>query len=459
MSKATHFPWNYFVRTIRTRIILIVLTSLSTYIICQNPDDYLFSKILLIIFSFIIISFIQGYLRIIPFRKTLEKIQDIQNQLPSNKKLSLIYQENEWVLIQEMLKLTQTYIKEQSGQIHAYEKKSHLIIESIADPLVLLDTHLSCKQYNQAFQKKFIKDKIIKVTNVEKIWKVFDDNEIISLFEKAKKMGEIARLYGHPIDQEFFNISITPITNDSDKITGLLGLFHNVTQSKLTEKLRVDFVANISHEIRTPLTSIKGFSQFLLAQKNSLPINIQSPLERIVSNTERLQDLFDNLLKLSIIESKYGVEKELFDLGKLVSSIHKNLKVSYPKRDITFKDLTHQRPIFGDKKLLEQVFTNLMDNSIKYNSNKETRIEISVEQIFNRDRVTFTDNGQGIQEADINRIFERFYRVHSYEQKMIDGTGLGLSIVKHIINKHNGQIKVESEIGKGTKFIIELPSM
>ena len=159
MNNPKPFPWHYFIRTVRTRIALVILSSISTFIVCNIYNEFLFGKVLLVIFTFIIISFIQGYLRILPFRSTLSKIDEIQVQLPHNKKLNIIYQKNEWILIQEMLKLAEKYIREQNQQLANREQQTHTLIQSIADPLVIVDKHLNCKQYNDEFRKSFIGDK------------------------------------------------------------------------------------------------------------------------------------------------------------------------------------------------------------------------------------------------------------------------------------------------------------
>ena len=420
-------------------------------------EEYLFAKVLIIILSFVVISFIQGYLRILPFRTTLAKIDEIQVQLPHNKKLNIIYQKNEWILIQEMLKLTEKYIREQNLQLQAKDQQSSTIVEAIPDPLIVVDNVLNCKQYNTSFKESFIQKKEIKVFKDEKLWKVFEDDNILDLFQQSQKDQELKRLNGQKIGQKYYNISITPILDSQNKQFGSLGLFHNVTESILTEKMRVDFVANVSHEIRTPLTSIKGFSQVLLAQKDSVPTIIHKPLERIVYNTERLKDMFDNLLKLSVLESKFEISKTNFKLDDMINSIGNNLKQKHHNKQFSLT-LDSSSDIFGDKKLLEQVFTNLIDNSIKYNP-KENKT-ISVNSLFhdNRYYISIQDNGQGIPEEDLRRIFERFYRIQGQNYQAVEGTGLGLSIVKHIINKHNGVISVESKINEGTIFKIELPN-
>ncbi len=355
-----------------------------------------------------------------------------------------------------MLKLTEKYIREQNQQILAQEHQSLIMLEAIADPIILVDSFLNCKQYNNEFKKKFIGHKNTVLFKQEKLWKVFDDEEILDLFTIAKDTGDVSRSLGHQIGSEYYNISITPIKDDQNKNLGLLGMFHNVTDAKLTEKMRVDFVANVSHEIRTPLTSIKGFSQLLLAQKEICPEGLHTPLDRIVSNTERLKDLFDNLLKLSVIESKYELEKEHFDLTQLLKSITSNLRAKYSSETIDI-DIPIMAHVYGDAKLLEQVFTNLFDNSVKYSPAKKTNIKVRVIDFADSQQIEIEDDGPGISETDLKRIFERFYRAHTKGPQTVEGTGLGLSIVKHIVNKHNGTIAVDSKLDMGTIFTITLP--
>ncbi|MAZ47154.1 MAG: hypothetical protein CME65_01240 [Halobacteriovoraceae bacterium] len=452
-SAPSPFPWHYFVRSIRARIVLILLSSLLTFTVCIAFEENKFTKVLIIMVSLSVIAILQGFFRIIPFRKTLAKIDEIQVQLPHNKKLNIIYQKNEWILIQEMLKLTEKYIREQNEYITAQELQSHLILESIADPVLIVDSYLNCKQYNSLFRNKFVGDKEIKIFNDEKLWKIFDDKILLDVFEQAKTQKDVIRLNGHAIGHKYYDITVTPIIDEKEGIKfKLLGIFHDVTDSKLTEKMRVDFVANVSHEIRTPLTSIKGFAQLLLAQKDNCPPALIPALERINYNTERLKDLFDNLLKLSVIESRYSLDVVELDFKSMVQSIKASLQAKYHGRKIEV-DIQNASAIYGDKKLLEQVFTNLMDNSIKYNKNQSTYLRLNSEN----NTITLQDNGPGISENDLKRIFERFYRVQNISSQQVEGTGLGLSIVKHIINKHNGMIEVESKIGEGTTFKIHLP--
>jgi two-component system phosphate regulon sensor histidine kinase PhoR len=220
--------------------------------------------------------------------------------------------------------------------------------------------------------------------------------------------------------------------------------------------MRVDFVANVSHEIRTPLTSIKGYAQLLEAHNEKVPQELQPILQKITGNTERLKDLFENLLRLSKIESQYQIEKQEFDLKEMISKINSQIKGKYLKRSFQI-DFMGDQYIYGDPKLLEHAFINLIDNAIKYSDKDLTKIQIVHTKSLDQHLISIKDNGIGLNPEDIQRIFERFYRVQGKTYKAIEGTGLGLSIVKHIVNRHHGEIEVKSEEHVGSEFIIQIP--
>ena len=449
----SNFPWHYFVRSIRARIILIIITAVLTFVISISNEEYIFPKILIVIFFLTIVSIIQGYLKSLPFKKVLEKLHSLQHILPHDKKINLLYQKNELILIKEMLRITEKYIQEQSSEIKTNKIQATTLMESIPGPIVWVDSYLNIVQYNKHFDHLFPNEQQTK------IWKTFESMpEILQLFESAKELDQPQTIRGQKIKFNYFDITVTPIYNVDKKRTGFLAVFHNVSEAKLTEKMRVDFVANVSHEIRTPLTAIKGFSQLLTAPDSNCPEEVQAPLKRIIFNSEKLEDLFNNLLKLSVIESQYEIKAEQINSLQLFKSIESTLKGKYKNKAINISYQVEQN-IFADKKLIEHALTNLIDNSVKYSQSDTASIEISVLDFSGLTEIKISDFGPGIDPKDLDRIFERFYRVQNNPQaNKIDGSGLGLSIVKHIINKHKGKITVESEVGKGTRFTILLPN-
>ena len=458
MSKPP-FPWHHYIKTVRTEILFIILSSILTLGVVHLKGSSASLYILIVISVLIVLAFLMGYFSITPFRHLLLKIEEIQVQLPHDRKLDLIYQKDEWVLLEEMLKLTETYINEQNQILKDQVIKSDAIIEFIPDSIIIVDRFLNILQYNNHFRNNFIKENDISIVNNEKLWKVFDESTgLAEKFTKVAKNGESfnMRSYYFSDDKEYYNISITPIYDSNNKITAALGIFHNSTQDKLNDQMRVDFVANVSHEIRTPLTSIKGYSQLLEAQSEKVPAELHPILNKINSNTERLKDLFNNLLKLSQIETQYQIEKSDFNLKEVVNKINGQIKGKYLNQNFNIHFVGDEM-LYGDQKLLEQVFTNLIDNSIKYSDKEETRIQIIHTKSLDHHIIGIKDNGIGLNHDEMKRIFERFYRVQGKSTQPIEGSGLGLSIVKHIINRHGGKIEVKSEENVGSEFIIQLP--
>lgn len=457
--KTTPFPWHYYVKTVRSRIFFVLVSVSVTYAIVEFDPDGAFLKVLLLFTALCLLSIIHGIFRIAPFRKVLDEIEKIQVQLPHDKKLKILYQKDEWALIEQMLKLTEHYIEKQTELLDDQNRQSNLLIESIPNAIIIIDKYENFILCNKNFRDKFIRNKTAKVIEKEKLWKIFD-GRLLNHFRDCLHKKEQVKITSFFIEEfgEYYDIGITPTFNNKKELTGALGIFHNVTQSKLTDKMRVDFVANVSHEIRTPLTSIKGYAQLLQAHRADIPEAFYPILDKIDKNAERLKDLFDNLLKLSVIESKYELNKEPTNIQDLTALVWANLKAKHNKKKIELETKFDIDEINCDRKLFEQVITNLLDNAIKYsNEASEVKIKISTKMDEKYYYVTVSDNGPGIKAEDLSRIFERFYRSQGVNQKAIEGSGLGLSIVKHIINNHRGQIEVHSKAGEGTSFTISLP--
>jgi signal transduction histidine kinase len=451
------FPWHYFIRVLRYKFVLIVLTIIVTALIMtffkvKVPLQVITSFVVIFLFS---VAF--SLMEIRPMSKILGIIHRIRVQMPHKKKLDIIYKKNEWALIQELLHLTEFFIEKQSEELQNQLLQSRTLIHSMNDPVLIIDEFQTCREYNDLFKDLFIRDKDISPSQGdEKVWKIFKGQEIIAGIEECIQNKAPTRINGHYFDElsEYYNISITALHNTKKECIGCLLIFHNVTKAKLNEKMRVDFVANVSHEIRTPLTSIKGYTQLLEAQKDQLPTGLAPILDKINNNSERLKDLFDNLLKLSVIESQYDLQKKDIDMEQMLAKISANLRGKYMSTPFRISSNFNSKKIAGDEKLIEQVINNLIDNAIKYGTDSP-HITVNVDDSDEFYYLEISDNGKGIAPEELDRIFERFYRVQS--TSTIDGTGLGLSIVKHIINKHGGEIRVESSPGEGTTFFIKLP--
>lgn len=421
-------------------------------------ENILFRIVPLAVFSYLLFIFF-FYRLTRPLGNVLSKVQTLKDDIPFERTLRHFYQKDEWAHIEEALNKADKRLQEQISRVKSENEKIGAILESIYDDIIAIDSFETVLFYNTNFKRNFFQENS-EGNIIPKIWHTFSDEEVLKTFRYVLKTGETSSLKGmnflssrHP--ERYFDLTITPLKGSDGKVNGALGVFYDVTEFKLTEQMRVDFVANVSHEIRTPLTSIKGYTQILQSNLKGLDEESKLFLTRIISNTERMISLFNDLLNLSVIESKNLVRFEELDLTSLIENVTQNMSTNYANKNVQV-ELDLKLPIIrGDQRLMEQVISNLIDNACKY-SGEEASIKV---ESFEKDRrayIIVADKGPGISKEHLQRIFERFYRIDPSRESM-RGTGLGLSIVKHIIAKHGGRIWAESENKKGTAFIIELP--
>ncbi|MFQ5588798.1 MAG: two-component system histidine kinase PnpS [Nitrospiria bacterium] len=250
----------------------------------------------------------------------------------------------------------------------------------------------------------------------------------------------------------------TPVLRNGQS-EGAILVFHDITNVRRLEKIRQDFVANVSHELKTPVASIKGYAETLLEGAIHDSENAEPFLKIIHDDAERLALLIEDLLSLSKIESgKLNINFEPTDLFPIIQKVAQSLRPQSLGKSVRIDVKTPETlpQVPADKTRITQVFFNLIDNAIKYNKTGGT-VRVSAKTQKNTVEIEITDNGIGIPKADLPRLFERFYRVDKGRSRALGGTGLGLSIVKHIVKAHNGDIRVESELGKGTTFTLTLP--
>ncbi len=228
-----------------------------------------------------------------------------------------------------------------------------------------------------------------------------------------------------------------------------------IEQLKKLEVYRKEFVANVTHELKTPLFSIQGYIHTLLdGALEDEKVN-KIFLEKASRNVDRLTNLISDLEVITQLESgSYTLEQEVFDIHMLTNDVFDSLdlKSSLRKIKLSFqKGSDEPFYVFSDKEKVRQVLINLLDNSIKYGKENGNTV-VSFYEIDENILVEVTDDGNGIDEQHLNRLFERFYRADKSRSRDIGGTGLGLSIVKHIIEAHGQTINVRSSIGVGTTF-------
>ena len=231
----------------------------------------------------------------------------------------------------------------------------------------------------------------------------------------------------------------------------------DVTEPKRLERLRREFVANASHELRTPVAAIVGVAETLAAGAADDPEARSSFLEILMRHAQRLSRLTGDLLDIARLEAGYKPRVEAVDVQSSVDAVLGTLQVKADPKSITLeKKLPMQLRVSAERAAVEQILTNLVDNAIKYTPSGG-RVSVKAETRAGKVRICVDDTGPGIPKEHHARLFERFYRVDDARSRDLGGTGLGLAIVKHLALANGGDISVESEPGKGSRFIIALP--
>jgi two-component system phosphate regulon sensor histidine kinase PhoR len=276
-----------------------------------------------------------------------------------------------------------------------------------------------------------------------------------------KTYEDVSLLDKTMLHQEAVTTDIRTLTNDVKKIAAKNKL--KIETLQIRDEYRKEFMGNIAHELKTPLFTVQSYILTLMDGAVEDENVRDKYLNRASKGVERLIYIVDDLDLITKLEiGNLSLSKEEFDVVKMISDVFELFEIRAQEKGISLVfDRPYTKPIIvkADKEKIRQVVTNLIVNSIKYGQKNGTT-EISVEQL-NRDKVIVrvTDNGQGIQQDHLPRLFERFYRVNSSGSRDEGGSGLGLSIVKHIIEAHSQKIYVESEYGVGSEFSFTLKSI
>jgi two-component system phosphate regulon sensor histidine kinase PhoR len=296
----------------------------------------------------------------------------------------------------------------------------------------------------------------------------YQHNELIRLIRECMNTNEHIRddlLFYYP-EERILEANLVPMSTN-DQYAGIVIVLHDITAVRRLERMRSEFVANVSHELRTPITAIKGFAETLIAGAMNDKETAMSFLQIIHDESNRLNRLIEDTLALSKIESKLApMQLAPIDMDVFLGNTIEMVRQVADMRKINIQQ-TIEGKLFieADEDRLRQIMINLLSNAITYTPENGV-VEVIMETFSMENpastedemiRIIVKDTGIGIPKKDIPRIFERFYRVDKARSRSSGGTGLGLSIVKHLVELHKGTVRVESTVGVGTSFIIELP--
>lgn len=329
------------------------------------------------------------------------------------------------------------------------------VLSSVSNGLVAIDA-----EENIIFINSFALDIFDLQLNMgDKIFYAMKDNERVNFIKGLLYNYKEPQKY--KIGENFYNFTMTEIENEKtkDKI-GKLITITDLTSIIQTENMRRDFVSNVSHELKTPLTSINGFVETLTANPDVDPQVRQRFLNIIGKEANRLKELIDDILLLSFVEQNKKRDKKKLNLNEFfIALLDKMSSLSDLKHINIELNLIEEDPwVFAHEDYLTSIFVNIIDNSIKY-SNENTRIDIGLSKTKDHFTVTVKDQGRGIGQEDLPRVFERFYRTDKARSQTEKGTGLGLAIVKHMVKDLDGSITLDSKLGEGTIVSIDFPQI
>lgn len=260
-------------------------------------------------------------------------------------------------------------------------------------------------------------------------------------------------------ENHIYDVTVTPVRNErKDEFYGVIAVFHDITEIKKVEEVRIDFVANASHELKTPLTSIKGFVDVLAQDldRQDTPA-AKEKLDVIRRNVDRLHDLVKELLQLSRLDASDEAAKEDIDVEEFTEEILSEVRALAEQKKQGLKAEYHVHSVKANRMMLAQVMSNLVENAIKY-CDFWSKIKVEWKESEAEVILQVSDNGPGISEEHLGRLFERFYRVQNGRAKSgVIGTGLGLSIARNCMLKQGGRIEVDSLPGRGTEFTCYFP--
>ena len=444
-------------------IIMVVIVYITTLILSSSviDTDNIFSKnniivfIIFVILAYIISAIISNKMTL-PLKKIEKGMKLIsEGKFPDNLRMK---EENEFEEYKELIDVYTSMlkvIKKNTFDLNSQESKTEIILEHMADGVIAFSTSRQVVHMNKAAMRMLnitenedTFEKLCQKLNIN-----IDFDKIMYLpnyqsMEFKTQMGELA-----------LSIVFAPFFSDELNPMGIIMIVRNITDSVKTDNVRKEFVANVSHELKTPLTSIRGYSETIM--NGDLTYQEIIKFSKVINQeANRMSRLVSDLLQLSRIDyNRVNWNKSTLNTVDILKKVCEKVRYEAEQKSHKLELIcTDKVPsIYVDKDSIEQIVINILTNSIKYTPDGGL-IRVYAGPIDDRVYIKVIDNGIGIPQKDLKRIFERFYRVDKARSRKMGGTGLGLSIVKEMVDGNNGTININSKLNEGTEVTMTFPT-
>lgn len=445
-------------RTFRFSIIVLLILFAGGIILFPYVDHIaiLIAALFFIYFSIMLLLFfiIETYI------KPIAKVSKTIDQLLKGNYHARIQGVNKGTIGEVSYKINDLarHLSEVSLQEQIQSEQLSTVIENTESGLVLIDEkgyiHLVNRKFVSMFGKTptdYIGYLYYDVINNEQIHRTLQET-----FLNEKVVKDLVTIEENG-PKKYFEIIAAPFFNEVNMLKGVVLVIYDITELKQVEAMRKDFVANVSHELKTPVTSIRGFAETLLDGAHEDRKIREQFLQIIFKESKRIQLLIEDLLILSKIEKdepQMTITK--VSSANLVQELLPMFQQRAQEKQIDFE--VHDDDLYfeADEDKVKQILINLFTNAINYTP-ENGKVSLSISKADEYVLLEVSDTGIGIEQEALPRIFERFYRVDKDRSRTTGGTGLGLAIVKHIVEAHQGKIKVKSKVNQGSTFSVYLP--
>ncbi|GIL16442.1 MAG: sensor histidine kinase [Oligoflexia bacterium] len=479
--KLRYFPLGLFWKLFSTTVLYFGLVSIAAFFAASYVFHFplhLWTTILFLIgliFVLVLAGVWIAYQFSLPFGRVIMKAfrlayrKQFSSDEDEDEEDLLSDEPGEYVELERALYRIRRKLKKRKVQLAHEREETRALMGALVDPVLSVGLDGKLVFFNSSFATHFMTRAQVHVASeggLFHISEIIRDPTLVEMVDGVLKSGQIQNLQirlntVQESGGRIYSVIISPLYEEKNRSTlyGALMLFHDITEMKQAERIRVEFVENASHELRTPLTSIKGYLSTLqedvqAERKEQIPtfFNILN------KNVDRLIELVNDLLTISSLENNSPLDIEYVYPEQMTFEVIERLAKLASERKIVIRTTAHVPSFKADPLKIEQVLMNLIGNAIKYN-NEGGSVEVIWE--FDQEKknilLRVKDNGPGISEEHMGRLFERFYRVDKGRSRDVGGTGLGLSIVKHITQCHGGSVKALSQVGLGSEFICSFP--